>query len=717
MTKEHDNIPNPERRHEQQARGDAAPAGTPIADKSDNKLQDKIKLSDSLKAFRFTKDGQNSFTIVSDNIEVSDKRPLRTDNSVVQSGNDVISQSSNSSAFKNIIQMLHGAFENQATPFTQPVDINRPLSIQNKQPADSGYGSTVLPSREHHSRPGDDGGAAWSKNSANDSSHHHWRPQELGHETAKGPVTPTEAKLNDWADKHIADIEHKLNDKNAHLTLRDRRHLENEESQLKEFKDDLQHLKSRPDHGLYKPEVEAVLQQIDRLTTAEGEKPMSSSDRLHVAEQIIHMSAYPSDVCQGNHKTCNVAVIESRLYTRTPSVAAKLVADVCLTEHYKNAQVDLHFHPSKDAEANIFPPRNGRRTYASEIFQVAAVNVFHQVQKDGLEYVQHGGKLNGKETGEQTINKKTGKPAVDEAGNVLKKPNLTSADIGTVYDAIIGVPQGQIVLVNADNLDGQYDPKHVSVIPNDGSLEQSLIYAKSHNALPLILKVNADCDPFYKDSDRHVHPGPAEPHVVTVTDFTVDKNGHITGVCIDNQWKLNADHDKSNPVSLHELYIATLNSNDAITALKTDVDTAHSLHKIDYVKEMELVRLELLKNPNDANAQKEARRLAQDTCEHWSDLPSGQGRKLEDEVMSMLSIMPAKDRIDLLDKAWRVLLVSDFDYENVLVAIGQDLADKKTHGHPDAATTAILNATIKRLPKQMREQIKDFIENGNPRDD
>jgi hypothetical protein len=43
MTKEHDNNRSPERRSEQHASSDATPAGTPITDKSDNKLQDKIK--------------------------------------------------------------------------------------------------------------------------------------------------------------------------------------------------------------------------------------------------------------------------------------------------------------------------------------------------------------------------------------------------------------------------------------------------------------------------------------------------------------------------------------------------------------------------------------------------------------------------------------------------------------------------------------------------
>jgi hypothetical protein len=384
-------------------------------------------MSDALKALRLTKDGENSFTIVDDKTEVIDRRPLRTDSSVVQPSHDVVAQSSNQSVIEKVAQMLPGAFENQAA---LPVDLNHLLSIQNQHPADSGYGSTISPSREQQSRPGDDGGAAWAKKPA---------------------------------------------------------------------------------------------------------------------------------------------------------------------------------------------------TYASEIFQVAAVNIFHQVEKDGLVYVQNGGKPRGKDTGELTIHEKTGEPAVDDAGKVIMNPNLRTADIGKVYDAIIGVKQGQITYVNADNFDGTYDVKvdseHVSLIKDEKNLEQSLIYAKSQHVLPLILKVNSDCDPFYKDSNRHIHPREAEAHVVTITDFTLDKDGHISGVCIDNQWMLSADHDKNNSVSLHDLYVATLNSTDVIEALKADVNSAHGKHKNDYVKEMELVRLELLKNPKDADAQKDAKRLAQEAIQHYFDLP------------------------------------------------------------------------------------------------
>jgi hypothetical protein len=91
--------------------------------------------------------------------------------------------------------------------------------------------------------------------------------------------------------------------------------------------------------------------------------------------------------------------------------------------------------------------------------------------------------------------------------------------------------------------------------------------------------------------------------------------------------------------------------------------------------------------------------------------------KVSDEFISMLSALPPKDRIELLDSGRRVFLVSIDEYKNLLVAIGQDLDDKKAHGHQDAATSAILEAAINRLPKQMQERIKYFIKNGNPADD
>lgn len=66
---------------------------------------------------------------------------------------------------------------------------------------------------------------------------------------------------------------------------------------------------------------------------------------------------------------------------------------------------------------------------------------------------------------------------------------------------------------------------------------------------------------------------------------------------VDNQWGKLSKHGADRPVNIHELYIATMSPENAITQLKTDCAKnarAHSADPnkpIDYAKELELLRM------------------------------------------------------------------------------------------------------------------------------
>jgi hypothetical protein len=70
-----------EKHLEGQKSGDQQVAGKPIADKHDNAQQQRLEQQTAIKAFRFTKDGGNAFTIdMGDGkAAVQDKRPLQDD--------------------------------------------------------------------------------------------------------------------------------------------------------------------------------------------------------------------------------------------------------------------------------------------------------------------------------------------------------------------------------------------------------------------------------------------------------------------------------------------------------------------------------------------------------------------------------------------------------------------------------------------------------------
>lgn len=56
------------------------------------------------------------------------------------------------------------------------------------------------------------------------------------------------------------------------------------------------------------------------------EQKLRIIERFFRTDRSIQTS-YPSSVRQGNHNTCAVAALESRLYRRSPSIVAELLRD------------------------------------------------------------------------------------------------------------------------------------------------------------------------------------------------------------------------------------------------------------------------------------------------------------------------------------------------------------------------------------------------------
>ena len=57
--------------------GDKPPAGTPITEKADNTIQQRLQEREALKAYRLTRDPNNAFSIdMGNGSEVKDKRPV-----------------------------------------------------------------------------------------------------------------------------------------------------------------------------------------------------------------------------------------------------------------------------------------------------------------------------------------------------------------------------------------------------------------------------------------------------------------------------------------------------------------------------------------------------------------------------------------------------------------------------------------------------------------
>ncbi len=199
--------------------------------------------------------------------------------------------------------------------------------------------------------------------------------------------------------------------------------------------------------GLSKTEVEQTLLQVGRLLDA-PEAVVPSEERCLLGHQILSQAADPATVNQGHHNTCAVAALESRIYSLTPSLAAKVVTDVAIngefsTDRGQSIKFDKrNMQPDQDATRNSICM--GVRSYASQLFQLSAINTYWQTQRKdprgmsvpqgSISYVQNEDRRDDAsgDTGERLII--TYKDGVSEivtgaSGEIVSHPALSSGNI------------------------------------------------------------------------------------------------------------------------------------------------------------------------------------------------------------------------------------------------------------------------------------------------
>ncbi len=222
-------------------------------------------------------------------------------------------------------------------------------------------------------------------------------------------------------------------------------------------------------------EIAKTYREIRRLIEAPGnpDLPMiKEKHRILMAGQVLHQAAHPEDVSQGSYGTCNVTTIESRLYVKNPSEAAKLVTDVATTGKYttkgdppRSEPVTVDFTKPPERMASLKPhgdsarphvPGENHRSYASQIFQVTAVNIHYEKAnaKDGtdIRYEQRKpgpDKGADPDNGERLLNykendPKTGKPPAEVPGpdgKPARAPDLHPRQLVDVANEISPEPR------------------------------------------------------------------------------------------------------------------------------------------------------------------------------------------------------------------------------------------------------------------------------------
>jgi hypothetical protein len=147
-------------------------------------------------------------------------------------------------------------------------------------------------------------------------------------------------------------------------------------------------------------ELARTYRNVGRFYQDRADAPVNVFWQKQLGLQSLHHAAYPGSIDQGSNSTCIVGALQSSIFTTSPADAIRTIANIALDGKFKNHNGNLiSFLKNKDdlqpddeashvAIANI---GNGRRTFASQLFQLGATNSYWQAQ-DASDQGRHLGR-------------------------------------------------------------------------------------------------------------------------------------------------------------------------------------------------------------------------------------------------------------------------------------------------------------------------------------
>lgn len=273
-------------------------------------------------------------------------------------------------------------------------------------------------------------------------------------------------------------------------------------------------------------EVAQTMREMSRVLEANGNTPVTARHRVRATLGIMRNAADPFSNDQGYHDTCNATMIENRLYARTPSAAARVVADSLLKGKYVAADgTTTIISPSNlqaySEEALNEPANSNTRLYASQIFQTTAINSLytkHNLQKvppGDLRYFQVK-PVNDDDTGERLF-------------DLQKSPGETNPTVVDGHASIDGMIHMSMLITGKNEGEAfLLHNKYANRFDNKGSLFQSeedlarkLAKLKEEGKLPAILAISSMSTPMYNALRTNF-----KEQVYPVTEDLLHSDGH-----------------------------------------------------------------------------------------------------------------------------------------------------------------------------------------------
>ncbi|MDZ4835276.1 MAG: LysM domain-containing protein [Candidatus Melainabacteria bacterium] len=348
-------------------------------------------------------------------------------------------------------------------------------------------------------------------------------------------------------------------------------------------------------------EVRKTYEQVERLLETESTAGIDKNQREILAQQILLHAAEPDKISQGMFNTCNVATVECRVFERTPSAAAKLITDLALdgkTTVHASDGISTTFErnpaPADSMYALDVPPMSGQRSYASELFQVCAVNIHYMRAGKGLVYEQLPVVFDA--TGQLANPEDNGERLWDDLKRPGSSPDLPDNSFIEIYNAITGKNDSNFMLANENVL---YGPKDgVTLIDSQHELENQLQKIDKAHGFPVIIKVCTAYEPFWSNGNFGAAGGAGGAdggwHVVTIRGI---EDVHPMRIRVDNQWTDEADHlGRINSLSSEQLFMSMRDCSDSLVDMGDKVRGGIRHGRRDLGEELDYQRLRLMNN-------------------------------------------------------------------------------------------------------------------------
>ena len=334
-----------------------------------------------------------------------------------------------------------------------------------------------------------------------------------------------------------------------------------------------------------KCEIEEITRCYERMSKAIDNSASEKVENLSMLcwHLLLDLSD-PSQINQGNHNTCALASLQSYLSIRHPFIVCNVVLDAwndSLTlpggRHIIIGEKDL----APDREARFFRPGAHYRSYSSQVFQIAAANIYWQAQSTdprgtkvpvgSIRYVQNCFDMpnNSKDTGESLL--------ICWADNIVEQvvsddslfpasgPCFTMEAINGAYKLITQMNDAPLLLAHKS----RRCHKPVISFSDEASLKNILTELKASGQLPAIISLNMSSEVLNPKKGMLVvkdnkllyasvqSNSPNQWHVLCVSDFDALRDG----IALDNFWGPGSDYlDKH--LSLHELWSSSFALNN-----------------------------------------------------------------------------------------------------------------------------------------------------------